>query len=153
MKLQQSFQLVPRPVRVGAAAIFFSAVPIGLLVGYRMRNANNAFHTMPLTGLAALGVGAVVAFWLLAVGFVYADARRRNMRPVPWALVVICFPHLLGFLFYFVMRQPIASFCSHCGGVVSGGQRFCPTCGQMQSPANLADPRSIPPGVNLTGAD
>ena len=30
------------------------------------------------------------------------------MRPVLWVLVAALFPHLLGFLLYFVMRHPIA---------------------------------------------
>jgi len=81
---------------------------------------------------AGLFGGVVIAAWLLCLGFIFADARRRAMRPFLWVLVAALFPHLLGFLLYFVMRQPIASTCSHCARTMALNQPFCSWCGSPQ---------------------
>jgi predicted amidophosphoribosyltransferase len=36
---------------------------------------------------------------------------------------------LLGFLLYFVMRQPIAATCTQCGKTVPNHRPFCSWCG------------------------
>ena len=48
-----------------------------------------------------------MAAWTLCLGYVYADAKRRGMRPVLWTLIAALFPHLFGFLLYFALRQPM----------------------------------------------
>jgi len=93
---------------------------------------------MSAYGSAALVLGILLAIWLLCLGFVFADAKLRAMRSVLWVLVAALFPHLLGFLLYFVMRHPIAAACSHCGMTVSNHQRYCSWCGTAQFPPNLA---------------
>ena len=60
-------------------------------------------------------VGAFFAFWLLCLGYVYADARRRAMPAVLWVLLAIFIPNLLGFLLYFALRRPLGSPCPNCG--------------------------------------
>jgi len=78
----------------------------------------------------AYSVASVTAAWLLLSWVLFfADARGRAMRPFLWVLVAALFPHLLGFLLYFVMRQPIASTCSHCGRTIALNQLFCSWCG------------------------
>jgi hypothetical protein len=61
------------------------------------------------------------------------------MRPVLWVLVAALFPHLLGFLLYFVLRQPIASPCAHCGHPIALNQPFCAWCGNAQTPRASGD--------------
>ena len=85
---------------------------IGLVVGYKTSDQGAVLPTMSAYGSAALVLGVVLAIWLLCLGFVFADARRRDMRSVLWVLVAALFPHLLGFLLYFVMRHPIAATCT-----------------------------------------
>ena len=127
--LRRFFSIVPKKVQLWASIVVGSAFLIGLVVGYEAADRGAVLQTMSAFGSAALVFGTLAAIWLLCLGFVFADARRRAMRPVAWVLVAALFPHLLGFLLYFVLRQPIASTCAHCGNAVPLHQRFCSWCG------------------------
>jgi hypothetical protein len=129
MKLRRFLSIVPKTVQLWASILVGCAVLIGLVVGYETADQGAVLRTMSMYGSAALVLGIVLAIWLLCLGFVFADARRRAMRSVLWVLVAALFPHLLGFLLYFVMRHPIAATCTQCGMTVSNHQRFCSWCG------------------------
>ncbi len=131
------FSIVPKPVKQWASVLVGCALLIGLVAGYKAADQGAVFRTMSAYGSAAFVLGTMLAIWLMCLGFVFADARRRAMRPVLWVLVATLFPHLLGFLLYFVLRQPIASTCTHCGKTGPLHQRFCSWCG-----ASLAGPNS-----------
>ena len=143
MKRRPFLSVVPKAIQVWALVLVGAAVSIGLVIGGRTAGAGagagELLTTMSIFGGVALLFSSVMAVWLLGVGFVYADARQRAMRPVPWVLAVIFFPHLLGFLLYFVMRQPITAICTHCGMAVSPYQRFCSWCGTSQVPQASTD--------------
>ena len=62
----------------------------------------------PLFGILA---GVVGAAYLLLIGYVNRDSKRRGMSPVLWTLVAILVPNLLGILLYFVLRQPVVRVC------------------------------------------
>jgi Phospholipase_D-nuclease N-terminal len=128
--------IVPNAVQLWATVLVGCALLVGLVVGYKTADQGAVLRILSAYGGAALVLGIVLAIWLLCLGFVFADARRRGMRSVLWVLVAALFPHLLGFLLYFVMRQPIASTCTHCGMTVSHHQRFCSWCGTAQFPPN-----------------
>ena len=103
-------------------------------------NTSNGIPPVVLSSAIGFGgglvVGACVAFWLLCIGYVFADARRRSMPAVLWVLVVIFVPNLLGFLLYFAIRRPLGSPCSNCGQLIAAEQRFCSWCGSQ----NFAPP-------------
>lgn len=140
MNTRPFFQVVPKSVQLWARIIVFGAVATGLSVGVWSTAAHHASPwAVPACSAAGLFIGTLFAIWLLGLGFVYADARRRAMRPVLWVLVAILFPHLLGFLLYFVLRQPLASPCGHCGQPISSSQRFCSWCGTPQPPSPSGD--------------
>jgi cytochrome bd-type quinol oxidase subunit 2 len=139
MKLIRRFlTIVPKTVQLWALVLMGCALLIGLVVAYETANQGTVLRAMSAYGSAALVVGVALAIWLLCLGFVFADARRRDMRPVLWVLVAALFPHLLGFLLYFVMRHPIAATCAQCGMTGPNHQRFCSWCG-----ISLAAPNSI----------
>ena len=138
MKLLRRFlNIVPKTVQLWASILVGCALLVGLVVAYETADQGAVLRTMSAYGSAALVLGVGLATWLLCLGFVFADARRRDMRPVLWVLVAALFPHLLGFLLYFVMRHPIAATCTHCGMTVPNHQRFCSWCG-----ASLVTPDS-----------
>lgn len=140
MNTRPFFQVVPKTVKLWAWIIVIGAVAAGLAVAAVATAAHAAsLWTIPLYSAAGLFLGILFATWLLGLGFVFADARRRAMRPVLWVFVAILFPHLLGFLLYFVMRQPLASPCGHCGQTIPSGQRFCSWCGSLQTHSPSAD--------------
>ena len=141
MKVRNFLSVVPEAVKTWALVIVAGAVLIGLLLGYRAADWGAELRTMSIYGSAALFVGALIATWLVCLGFVFADARRRAMRPVLWVLVAALFPHLLGFLLYFVLRYPIAATCTQCGVTVSNHQQFCSWCGTpLVSPDSTSGP-------------
>jgi hypothetical protein len=135
MKLRRFLSIVPKTVQLWASILVGCAVLIGLVVGYEAADQGALLRTMSMYGSAALVLGSLLAIWLLCLGFVFADARRRAMRSVLWVLVAALFPHLLGFLLYFVMRHPIAATCTQCGMTVSNHQRFCSWCGTPLVPS------------------
>jgi RNA polymerase subunit RPABC4/transcription elongation factor Spt4 len=85
--------------------------------------------------LMGLLVGAVVACYLLLIGYIAPDARRRGMSPLLWTLVAILVPNALGMILYFILRQPIRSACPQCGSFVQSGFNFCPHCSHKLSPS------------------
>ena len=148
MNIRQSLRVVPKAVQIWSLVIVGCAVLIGLGAGYHEAQ-GPALRTMSIDAGAGLFVGVVIAAWFLCLGFVFADAQRRAMRPFLWVLVAALFPHLLGFLLYFVMRQPIASTCSHCGGMIPLNQRFCSWCGSPQPAPASGNPPSGPGSSGL----
>jgi hypothetical protein len=147
MNIRRFLSVVPKAVRTWSLVIAGCGVLIGLGVGYHEAQ-GPGLRTMSIYAGAGLFGGVVTAAWLLCLGFVFADARRRAMRPFLWVLVAALFPHLLGFLLYFVMRQPLASTCSHCGQTMTLSQPFCAWCGNPVSGSG-----NPPSGPSSSGLD
>lgn len=140
MKSDSFWGLIPKGVKVAATVVFGCALVAGPIIGAwqgRMAGLNNLNGISPAVLSSAIGLGmgllagTFVAFWLLCVGYVYADARRRTMPAVLWALIAIFVPNLLGFLLYFAIRRPLGSSCSNCGQLIAAEQRFCSWCGSQ----------------------
>jgi len=77
--------------------------------------------------LLCLSSFLAVAFCFL-IGYVNRDAKRRGMSPTLWTLLVIFIPNAIGFIIYFIIREPLVFTCSQCGGTVSARFNFCPKC-------------------------
>jgi hypothetical protein len=134
MSVRQFLDVVPKPVKTVAAVIAGGGVLIGL-AGTLFSSRGASFPVLlPGLGLGLLA-GVVIAIWILGLGYVNADARRRGMPPILWTLIVAFIPNLLGFLLYFALRRPIALPCPHCGQATTAGQRFCSWCGYQGSSA------------------
>jgi hypothetical protein len=129
MKLQNFMNMVPSSVQRAAYVVLGIGVVVGPIYGYKV------FGSHQVGTLAGIGFGAIFAIWLLCLGYVYADARRRNMRAALWVCMAVMVPNLLGFLLYFALRQPIATPCKHCGQSTVPGQRFCAWCGYQEPTA------------------
>jgi Phospholipase_D-nuclease N-terminal/zinc-ribbon domain len=156
MMTQRFLSVVPKPVRTSAFILVVCGSFIGLIVGFLWPSIQYRQHfdtaTAILAGVACLAAGVflscLIATWLLCLGYVYGDARRRAMQPVLWVLVAIFVPHLLGFLLYFVLRQPISSTCPHCGQTISLYQRFCPWCGKPHTPQPPSASSDVRPAMS-----
>ncbi len=136
------FNVVPKKIQLLASVLVGFCPMVGLAVGYTTAHRGAALRTMSHYGSAGLVVGILLGGWILCLGFVYADAWRRGMRPILWVLVTALFPHALGFLLYFVMRQPIAATCTDCGLPLSNHPRFCSWCGASLAPPNATTDHS-----------
>jgi len=132
MTEHSGFALVPMGAKILATLGF--AVPF---VG-----ASFLFNEHSLVGfgtLIGLGMGTMLAGYILLAGYVYGDAARRGMPPVPWAALTVMVPNGLGFVLYFLMRKPLGHPCSRCAGSVAGDAAFCPRCGQAQTVSGVAE--------------
>jgi hypothetical protein len=76
-------------------------------------------------------VAIPVAIVLFSIGYVYRDAKRRGMSAGAWTFLVIALMpayFLLGFIVYFVMREPLLFDCPQCGTRVGARFNYCPNC-------------------------
>ena len=74
-------------------------------------------------------VSTVGFVYMLLIGFVYADSRRRGMRHVMWTLLAIFIPNTIGIILYFIMRDPMPTPCPKCNKLSAASFTFCPLCG------------------------
>lgn len=72
--------------------------------------------------------GTILAFLTLMAGYVNRDAGRRGMSRTAWTLAVIFVPNAIGFILYFLMRNPILTYCPKCGAAAERRANFCPNC-------------------------
>ncbi|HSA91931.1 MAG TPA: zinc ribbon domain-containing protein [Terriglobales bacterium] len=114
-----------------ALIVFFIAQYFFNVVVARQPNAPPAW-ARPLLGLA---LGVVAGFYLLFIGYINRDSKRRGMSPVLWTLVAVLVPNALGIILYFILRQPLRRVCPQCGNVVPADFHFCPRCSHKLSPS------------------
>jgi Double zinc ribbon len=140
------FMLVKDATQTGPAAEI-KIVPswAWVLAGIAFVGSQVAFHIVlahqpdappiwarPLLGLL---VGLLLGCFVLFIGYINRDAKRRGMSPVLWTIVAVLIPNALGILLYFVLRQPLRSACPQCGNTVETGFSFCPRCSYKLSPS------------------
>ena len=97
--------------------------------------------------IGVVGLGMVFLFtYVLLLGYIYGDARRRAMRPVLWLLLAIFAPSAIGIILYFILRQPIPHGCPKCGAITPIGSAFCPACGEQLMQSCPACRSAVEPG-------
>ncbi|HEY2933378.1 MAG TPA: zinc ribbon domain-containing protein [Acidobacteriota bacterium] len=111
---------------IALAVLFFIGGQV--LFHYLMKQDSNAPPEALQILLGGL-VGGVLAVWILLLGYVTRDARRRGMRVWAWTLLVIFVPEGIGFIIYFILRKPVLAPCPRCGTVVPPPGNFCRGCG------------------------
>jgi len=82
----------------------------------------------PIRLLMAYMTGAVLASYLLLIGYVSRDVKRRNMPALLWMLIVVVMPGGIGAVVYFLLRQPIMVRCPNCNTELTSSVHFCPQC-------------------------
>ena len=141
LRFWDEFKLVPRWLVALVILLFILAQAIAFIVNTRglagngeifppeLKN-NPALASLALAGIIT-GVAVVIAPFLFLFGYVNRDAKRRNMNSTLWTLlVIVLFPAYLavGFIIYFLMREPLPYPCPQCGNSVGARFNFCPNC-------------------------
>lgn len=85
--------------------------------------------------LICFGPTLVVPAYVLLIGYVNGDAKRRGMRSAVWTWVAALVPNALGIILYFLLRDPLLVHCPNCGTQSRKGFQFCPKCGTELAPA------------------
>ena len=86
--------------------------------------------TLAVGGIV-LGVWLVLSIVVFLIGYVYVDAKRRDMNAGLWVfLILVMLPGwvVMGFIFYFIAREPLPYHCPRCGTTVSARFNYCPGC-------------------------
>src|SRR5947208_5484858 len=117
-----------------AMAIAALAIPIWVVYfastpGRSLLASRGFLSTMPEALWFGLTFGVFTAAFFLALGYVYGDAKRRQMPAWAWVIAAVLIPYLIGFILYFVFRGPLLGTCSSCGKPIRGGEAFCSHCG------------------------
>ena len=139
--ISQRKQVIPLTAWVIASVILLAMF---LLMSWIMTRESN----VPLAVRILLPVipPLALAGWTLLLGYVYGDARRRGMRYAMWTLLAIFIPNGIGVILYFILRDPMPSYCSKCGASTKQGHAFCPRCGANVLPACSQCHRAGQPG-------
>jgi len=115
------------------AAIVFVLVPVLFFTVLWPRETDRPAVTFQI--LITLLPASILAFLVLMAGYVNRDAGRRGMSRTLWTFLVIFVPNAIGFILYFLLRNPIRAECPKCGAVVDPRGNFCPRCGCRLHPA------------------
>lgn len=94
----------------------------------QMPQAHHRPGTLPMRLMMSYTTGAALASYILLVGYVSRDVKRRNMSAALWILVVVVMPGGIGAVVYFLLRQPILTRCPNCTTELMTGVHFCPQC-------------------------
>ena len=141
LRFWDEFKLVPRWLVVVVILLFILAQVIAYTVNSKgLANNGEMFPpelkndpvlaSLALAGIIT-GIALVIAPFLFLFGYVNRDAKRRNMNSTLWTLlVIVLFPAYLavGFIIYFLMREPLPYPCPQCGNAVGARFNFCPNC-------------------------
>jgi len=96
-----------------------------LLVEHEYRG---LLFVLPMFFLTLIGP-AMLGVYVLLVGYVYGDARRRGMNQVMWTLLAVFVPSAVGVILYFILRDPIPVPCPSCATPARKGHAYCANCG------------------------
>jgi Double zinc ribbon len=90
---------------------------------------NPALSVLSVAGIVTAASIPLAALFL-AFGYVNRDAKRRGMNSALWTILVVVLSQslALGFLIYFLMREPLPYNCPQCGATVGARFNFCPNC-------------------------
>jgi hypothetical protein len=148
-RFEREFAIVPEGARWTAALVCLataSLVSTVLLVpGFAGKSGTSLLAALPILVAALIGVSFLGVFVLL-VGYVFADARRRGMNHVLWTLLAIFIPNAIGIILYFILRDPIAVPCPSCSAPARKGHAYCAACGTAVRPACPQCHQPVEPG-------
>jgi Double zinc ribbon len=131
-RFDREWALVPDGARWTAVLVCllvtFLTGSLFLLPGFMERDGKAVALATPLFLLTLIGV-AFLGAYILLVGYVYGDARRRGMNHILWTLLAIFIPNAIGIILYFILREPVPVPCPGCGTPAKKGHAFCAGCG------------------------
>jgi MFS family permease len=149
---REELRIIPKWLVWTCVALYILALVIGISVNVRnFQSGGPTFpgegnpdfpHDAALSTLALVGVitgcGLFLAAFLLMLGYVYRDAKRRGMHAGLWTLLVLILSPaylLIGLIIYLLVREPLPYACPQCTATVNARFNFCPNCKYNLHPA------------------
>jgi hypothetical protein len=132
-RFSDGLRLIPRTAWVIGVAVYLGFTTLAITV---FIPGDKEMKLWPIWGkfLFAYGVFLVLPIWILLIGYVFADSKRRGMRYVMWTWLASLIPDGIGIILYFILRDPLPKPCPNCATVVKAGFTFCPHCGAALQP-------------------
>jgi hypothetical protein len=143
LRFWDEFRLVPTWLKVLVALLYIVAMVVAITVNLAQAHNPNGNDMFPpdlrydpvLASLALAGIVTAVSFtmavFIFMVAYVNRDAKRRGMNYVLWTLLVLILSGgwgIVGFITYFLMREPMPYPCPQCANTVGARFNFCPNC-------------------------
>jgi hypothetical protein len=136
-RFREEFRIVPRWLKILCILLYLLAIAITIVVVQVSPEARFAdlrddpgAATVAAVGIVT-GVSILFACFILMLGYVNRDARRRGMNSALWTLLVLVLsPGYvgIGFIIYFLIREPLPYSCPRCSQLVGPRFNFCPNC-------------------------
>jgi hypothetical protein len=135
-RFEEEWALVPEGARWAAvlACLAVAALTGSVFLGPAIASKDSTAILVMSPPSSRSRRGLLGAFVLL-VGYVYGDARRRGMNHVMWTLLAIFIPNAIGIILYFILRDPVPVCCPSCGALARKGHAYCAGCGAAVRPA------------------
>ncbi len=132
-RFREELRVIPRKGWLVAIVLYLALVLVMTIVV----RIHSEFRTWPLHERIpfVVGVPLLLPIYVLVVGYVYSDARRRQMRYVLWTFLAAFIPYAIGLILYFILRDPLPIPCPSCAMPAPASYVFCPHCGTAVSPS------------------
>jgi hypothetical protein len=138
-RFRDELAIIPRWLIWLMVTLFVIAEIIGVAIN--LSGVANEGQMWPLPGqplVDALAIGGLIALvavfvaaYVFSLGYIYRDAKRRGMHAGLWTLLVLILSAaylLVGYIIYFLVREPLPYSCPKCGNLVGPRFNFCPNC-------------------------
>jgi hypothetical protein len=139
-RFRDELKLVPMWLVWTCALLYVIAVAVGIVINLRQDHGQSVWpwelrdnHVAASFALAGVitACAIMLSVWFFALGYVYRDAKRRDMNPQLWMLLcmLLSWPFFaIGFILYFTVREPLPYPCPRCSTSVGARFNFCPNC-------------------------
>ena len=130
-RIHEEFAIVPTGARVTAAVVYLAYLALmgSIWLGPVLFDGKLPHPVQWAWFFLTAATGLLLAAFVVLVGYVWADAKRRRMNHVLWTLLGIFIPNAIGIILYFILRSPMPVPCPSCATPAGKGQAFCSSCG------------------------
>jgi RNA polymerase subunit RPABC4/transcription elongation factor Spt4 len=150
LRFWDEFLIIPRWLMILVGILYLIALGIAIPVNLAQRYNPYGNDMFPpdlrdnpvLASFALAGAVTFVSFFMaimiFMIAYVNRDAARRGMNSALWTLLVLVLTPsslIIGFVIYFLMREPLPYPCPQCSASVSARFNFCPNCKCNLQPA------------------
>src|SRR5262249_24386191 len=133
-RFREELRIIPRWLKILCLVLYLLALGISVTIinvapdtRFPDFRDNAAAATLAMIGMVT-AVAIVTSAFLFEVGYVYRDARRRNMNAPLWTLLVLVLAPsslIIGLVIYLLVREPLPYPCPRCGALVGPRFNFC----------------------------
>jgi predicted RNA-binding Zn-ribbon protein involved in translation (DUF1610 family) len=143
-RFSEELKVIPRGAWIAAVVICLGSLfLISVFLGVVRSHGGGGF---PMPFFIFVPIFIAFFFYLLLIGYIAGDSRRRGMRPVLWVLLAFFIPNMIGIILYFILRNPLLRACPQCGTKSAATFAFCPSCGAALSDACPSCRSAVEPG-------